>query len=532
MGGCLGNLPIGVIMDKLIERLTDTEVWQRIFDKYDLKSLPAEIVYAYTFPNERRELAERIVSGSYTWSIPRVGYVPKDDGTKREVIILDGEDRIVMALLTDMAYIDFIKCVHPNCVSYQRGLGVAKVLHKLKLRELSGYKVDLKKYFDNVPYHIIEKCIRDMYGPSPITELLLRFYKDNRVIKDGVVVEKFRSICQGCSFSSVLANLILRNVDEKMSNLYETYLRYSDDILMLGDEPEMYLATLTYELSRLGLELNPKKVERINGEFTFLGAKVGRDYVHWSEKTRNKLKSIVRNMCRQAKGSSIQTRQRNAIRCIQYRLFEESKGHSYFEWLASLATDSTDTIWLSKYCKDEIRAMATGCHNFTKNRNKTTDEMLKELGWVNLDYVYRVYKTSTAAYKVLVKHILTKTVSTSVESISAVAAADISHTAEDIQVDLKNGILKADGRMYKVVKEENPYLFEHICELWEYAKYYKGKSPFSIVASDGIALSSSVESKVEEYHSKLLMLILISRSDISNLFINLDGFILLRDWCK
>ena len=77
---------------------------------------------------------------------------------------------------------------------------------------------------------------------------------------DGNLVEHYGSLKQGCAVASFLANYVLRDIDAKLSKLDILYCRYSDDILMVGDDADKALRLLSEMLAVKGLKLNPKKL--------------------------------------------------------------------------------------------------------------------------------------------------------------------------------------------------------------------------------------------------------------------------------
>lgn len=514
--------------------LLSHKLWDNVFNKYGKGTYAIRALYKYTFSKEREQLVESLLDGTYQWKIPRIGYVPKDDGSMREVVILEDTDRVVMALLTEYAYAMFEKDIHPSCVSYRKGLSVPSILHDLMGNKYKGYKVDLQKYFDTVPYTIIEKCILDMFGRSSIAQLLLDFYSDKRIYKDGKLIDKARSLCQGCAFSSILANLVLRNIDEIMYKECAVYYRYSDDILILSDKDtgEEEFRLLTSELDKIGLSINISKLDIIDGEYTFLGGKIGTNYVHWSDRKRAKLKHRVKEICKSAKGKDFRTKQRNAIRRIQHMLLKKKDGYSYFEMLANLAIDDLDCIWLSKYCKDAVRAIATGKSNFTHNRNVTSDELLKDLGWVNLDYLWKCYKTSREVYDIVSKNILSKKKISETEFISADSFIDYALTEKLYTVDLANQQVKIGGINYTVLKDSNPNLPIYIKKLWPLAKLYPYRSPFNTEGDGFYDLPFSRQQEVLQAHKRLLSILITSRYNMNSIFEVVDDFILLHDWVK
>lgn len=155
----------------------------------------------------------------------------------------------------------------------------------------------------------------------------MEFYNTDLIERDGKVVEHFKSLGQGCALSPLLANLCLASVDKEMAERSEVYLRYSDDILVLGEGADETLEVLKERLKELGLELNPKKVQRMENEFTFLGGKVSKERVGVADKTWKKQKVEVKKRMKGKKGS--RAAQKRCVQRLQKWLFYPTEGHCW-----------------------------------------------------------------------------------------------------------------------------------------------------------------------------------------------------------
>lgn len=514
-------------------QLLDYELWTYVYERYDLHSLNPEVVAKVAYGPYRVALVEKIFNGEYKWYPPRLQRIPKDDGGTREVLILEDENRLVMSAITEIYYRLFCDNFHPNCVSYQKGISVPNILKEVKSKcGKTGYKVDLSKYFDSVPYSIIESTIKSLLPNCSLTNTLLDFYSDNRIIKDGEEIYHYKSLCQGCSFSSLLANLVLYDVDKKMSEIAEVYYRYSDDILILDDNAEELLSILKEELDKLGLKLNPKKVERINGEFTFLGGKITKDYIHWSDRKRERLKKKIRHICKSGKVGDRKS-QRSIVRRINHMLFDETDGYSYFQQLCYLASDNFDIVWLSKYCKDCIRAVFTGCHNFTRNKNKTPDDVLIELGWVNLDFMYKLFKTDYNAYRTRVKLLFEKELEYTVGSISAQELYEKLPYMSPSDFNLKHHAIKIDGFWYSVdkISYDEDKVIETLNQLWVTARLYNPKwTVLNTIPYNKDGEPYFLYNEVVESYLSVLYIIITMKMNLNKLFLKVDNLVIFREW--
>ena len=160
----------------------------------------------------------------------------------------------------------------------------------------SGYKIDIHHYFDDVNIETIEKQLTEINSGSKLDDLLWELYHDDRIIVNGKLIHRHRGLIQGCAFACLLANLVLKDIDTRISNMRVIYYRYSDDIIILGREGNVERAKLIISkmLEPKGLKLHPKKVQKIMDFhwFEFLGFSFTGDKISVSKKTLKNVRQL------------------------------------------------------------------------------------------------------------------------------------------------------------------------------------------------------------------------------------------------
>ena len=388
------------------ELLQDDTRWVHALNVLRDKHVPERDIAKVTLP-VIKQWQDEILNRKFKWEIPYMVKIPKKAGGFRECLALPFKSRIVMNVISGIYYDLFEGAMSPRVYSYKEEVSVAKAVHNVKrysqTHPLVGYKVDLSKYFDSVEIEYLEDLLFQLDSGSVVDELVWDFYHDTRLqTKDGVV-EHYRSLCQGVAMSAVLANLFLVDVDIELSDIVG-YWRYSDDILLIGDRSDEAFEMLSAMLDELGLELNPKKIERVNGEVTFLGVTIG-EKLNIAKENMRALKLEGKRRC--AKQKPTRRGQACAVRQIQRFLFHEDfYDHSAFKYYASLKTSIRDFRELNNYYEAQIRAVYTGKQNYTSNRNKTPDSVLyQELGWVPLTDLLRWYYEEPELYEQFVRRV-------------------------------------------------------------------------------------------------------------------------------
>lgn len=272
-------------MDILLKKLFEIDRWEAAINTAVEKGINKSELRALCTPEKRAEVYLALRDGNYHIAPPRTGQIPKDDGTFRTVYINTNMDRVLLSIINDMLFELCHEMVHPRCKSYQKGIGCGKVVQEVskltittrQINGFVGYKSDLSKYFDSVPLQYIDSVfdsIEKKWGKSKVIDVCREYYHTDLYYNDErELVEKYQSLKQGCALASFLADAILYHLDDEMSKINGFYVRYSDDILFIGEDYPKAMEKMRKMLADMQLTLNPKKVEYITPTkwFKFLG---------------------------------------------------------------------------------------------------------------------------------------------------------------------------------------------------------------------------------------------------------------------
>lgn len=396
-------------MDKKMEMLCDKEIWSNAIQHGLDKHIDKSLLSTLTNPIGRLTIIEAIEQGRYKIEPPVVQQIPKPNGKIREVFCNSQMDRVVLSVINEIYYKLYSKYIHPNCVSYQKNTGVPKIIKSL-VKELDatgkGYKADLSKYFDNVNRETVNALLDSLSTGSPVDRVVWNYYNDDHIVLNGVKTERYKSLCQGCSIGTLLANLCLKDIDEEISKLDVVYYRYSDDLLFIGKDAEKALEILKQMLIPKGLSLNRDKVQAIDitTEFTFLGAKIKGKEVDISDESVERFKKKIKAITKMRKGMKVKSRstQRKAVKETNYYIREAfAKSPKNFGWeqyfYSLVNTDKTIKV-LDEFVKDHIKYMYTGKWNHTTNMHKTSNEQLREMGYKSMVQMYNLFKINKDVY--------------------------------------------------------------------------------------------------------------------------------------
>lgn len=123
-------------------------------------------------------------------------------------------------------------------------------------------KVDIAHFFDEIDWQILKGILAKDIGEEDVLSLIEENSRSVMLADAGELVEKRKGIYQGSGISPILSNIYMMEFDKWMSGHDGYYVRYSDDMVMLGSSKEKLieiLCAVKAKLHELGLKVNEKK---------------------------------------------------------------------------------------------------------------------------------------------------------------------------------------------------------------------------------------------------------------------------------
>lgn len=416
--------------DILLQKFFEKERWEQALELGVGKGIDKGELRKLTSPEIRLAMYNCIVSDNYEIAPPHQAQIPKDNGDMRIVYVNENVDRIFLSIVNNLFFEMFPEFVHKSCKSYQSGIGCGKIVQEVSRQIVNtntrevGAKNDLTKYFDRVPIRYIDEMFDRMehkVGKSKIIDIVRRYYHADLCFDvDGNLIEHYQSLKQGCAVASFLADAVLYHIDAAVCKLDVYYVRYSDDLLVLGKEWREAQELIRTMLEDMELELNPKKVEIVYKDrwVKFLGFNIKGDQITLS-KTR--VKSFQKEIeARTIKKSKVSFTK--AVNNVNNYLY---KGDGQYSWATSvlpIINVEKDIETLNSFVMDALRACATKKkkigglgsvndkpdytilrgtgRNVTANRLKTDKEIE---GFLTLGCMRNAILTRRAVYETLVR---------------------------------------------------------------------------------------------------------------------------------
>lgn len=372
----------------------DKALWAEVIDHGVDRGLPGYVLEKFQDPHGRAEMCRSIAFGEYEIEPPRTGYRPKDDGGERTFFANSPQDRLLLHAIYKWLMRNAAEHVHPCCRSYREGIGIGSIVRDFSKRiaQLSmgdegktvGQKFDIHKYFESVGrefIHLAFDRVEQRYGHSSVIDLLRRYY-DSDVYYDSrqhMLVEAYNGIKQGCAVSAWLADVILYDLDAELSAHKGLYVRYSDDIIYVGDDYEDATECIVRHLAKVGLTLNQKKVEDITSTrfVRFLGYNVRGSEITLSQKwvkhfqheiERRTTKDIrlmrqvrrIRHCWDATSEARLQALLHRATKSVMRFLYHGDGHYSWSSHVIGVVNRQQDLKQLHLFCLDALRAVYTG----------------------------------------------------------------------------------------------------------------------------------------------------------------------------
>lgn len=416
-------------MDKILEKFFELERWEYAIDKGLGKGISKATFYQLTKPETRVAMYEAIRDGKYEIAPPHTAKIPKDNGEFRTVYINEPADRVLLSIANDLLFELMPEMVHPQCQSYQKGIGCGKIVQEVSRKicdtkgEVIGWKADFSKYFDSVPVRFIDEAfdkVEAKHGHSALIDVLRKYYhSDYFFTPEGELVQSYQSLKQGCSVASWLADVVLYHLDERLSQLDGYYIRYSDDSLFVGVDYEIAMEIMEDELHQMEMKLNPKKVEYLTPTkwFKFLGFSIKGPAISLSSTRIKKFQKEIERLTIKAKDITLQ----KAINSVNRFLYKGNGEHSWATQILPICNVHSDIHELNCFVMDCLRAVKTGkkkvgglgyvatqeqgCisrgigKNVKANREKTANMINR---YLTLSCMQNAMRTSRDAYRTLV----------------------------------------------------------------------------------------------------------------------------------
>lgn len=212
-------------------------------------------------------------------------YIPKPDGTMRKLGIPTMKDRAMQTLYKFTLEPIAEYTADKHSYGYRKGkctrdaiMECYDIVRSIPIRNWI-LQTDIEKCFDNISHEWIMNNI-------PMDKVMLRKFLDNGYLSSNTVYYNDSGIPQGSCLSSVICNMVLDGLEEKIRGYCSNvdFVRYADDFLVFGytrkDVLDCIPNVIEPFLTERGLKLSKEKtyISHIDGGFDYLGWNVKNNY--------------------------------------------------------------------------------------------------------------------------------------------------------------------------------------------------------------------------------------------------------------
>lgn len=359
------------IYSKVIDLQKLHQAWERV-----RRNKPAagvdQVTYEQFDLRKKEELKQLNMDlAEHTYKAMPVRRVVMYKGEKaREIALYTMRDKVVqqsLAVELNKLYDDRFS---PQTYAYRSNMSSLNAVNAIEEKIQSGkyfwaLKVDILHFFDEIRWHILKSILKRDIREEDVLFLIEENAKSVMLEDDGESVEKVQGIYQGSGISPVLSNIYMMEFDQTFAGRGEFYVRYSDDMLLLGESRERLMETLLeikVKLNQAGLQMNESKTCCVSLEkgVDMLGYHFSDQGKSIPVKAVQSLQDRLEMMWLTSAGIPIEEKMAKAVEMIggweQY-FREKRKTESIFEYMALIYAAQSQGNYLEELreCRQDVQ---------------------------------------------------------------------------------------------------------------------------------------------------------------------------------
>ena len=309
----------GELWERILSPANLNEAWRRVRRNGGAAGIDGRSVAA--FPAFHRanwtKVCAKLQAGIYQPSPVRRTLIPKKSGGERPLGIPTVLDRVIQQALAQELSGVFEGEFSENSFAYRPGRNAHDALRAVQTAAVAGYTeavdCDLKGFFDHVDHDLLMARVAAKVRDQRVLRLIGRYLRAGVVLPDGTREPTPRGVPQGGPLSPLLANIMLTPLDRELENRGLRFARYADDFLIAvksrAEAERVMTDVVRFVESKLKLTVNATK-SRVAplAQCTFLGCRITRSKIRWSEEALEEFREKVRRLTGRTWGVSMDHR--------------------------------------------------------------------------------------------------------------------------------------------------------------------------------------------------------------------------------
>lgn len=231
-------------------------------------------------------------------------YIPKSPTQQRPLGIPTVRDRVAQDVLRQLLDPIFTPQFHDWSFGFIKGRNCHQAVEQVLEFKNSGFKwvvdADIKAFFDEIPHDLIVRLVSRTIADGNVLKLLEHFLKSG-VMEQGKLQPTVKGTPQGGLISPLMANIVMNELDQQLSQAGHKFVRYADDFVVVCPDQiaaEQALALVKEVIEgEMELTLHPTKTKLrpFRQGFEFLGFRISSYGVSMRPKAMEKFQEKIRN---------------------------------------------------------------------------------------------------------------------------------------------------------------------------------------------------------------------------------------------
>ena len=374
------------------------ETWENLLEKEESKEFPEHRVIkqikSVLTHQKYTDFTERYLAN---FAIPKKTLLSKyNSSKKRTVYVYPGIYRLILKAMASFLLQNYNEKFCRNSIAYTEGRSVKSafiLLNQYKIKESDTvYKTDFSDYFNSIDIDLLDEKLKVfLTANNELYEFIMRLLREPRVLyrkQEELVLQK--GVMAGSPIAGILANIFMHDVDMLMYRHGHRYIRYADDVLIVGTDAFNYFKE---QIAKLNVTLNPKKTQILNIKtgITFLGFHHVGKITDISPEAKDKMKSRFKRRARWYRQWMLRRNVkkeialRDYIKKLNLKLYSDQEDSiNWAKWYLPNINTVDSIKYLDEYLVSCIRYLDSGTWTRGKAFYRLSYKDIKELGFRSL----------------------------------------------------------------------------------------------------------------------------------------------------